>query len=412
MLEDVEVMLRGRARDIVLSNSLRDLYLATSWGQRKRIARSWLGWVSIVSVGVSGLNCVLHRELLRESLLMLAIFIPILHAALAHVWSRPRSSWIEGLTVPIAIIALMTAGGVLGVYAGGLRLHDNLGVVLFASTTAIVIFPVTLTWTVIGAITAVAAYTGFGLLDPIRGTREILVYATAFALVTGCLIPARNSINTLLQHAFLLTLRGLLQGRALEDANLRLAVLATTDALTGLPNRRAFEEAAARLWLQPGVNPPSIGIVMLDIDHFKCLNDTAGHASGDRCLAAVAGAIRACLTNNGMAARYGGEEFICIIPDATAENLGQLADALRASIEAMSLSNPGLGQGGIVTVSAGAALALPGGGLESLAILIGRADSALYQAKSRGRNQTVTALTPLAAERPEPEPRAGDRLCA
>lgn len=386
---EVNQALSGRIRDLALTGSLRRLYLDTSWRQRSRVSRAWLTWSALLSFAMIPLDWLYEPVLLEPALLLRIAVLPIAYMALAWVWSRPRSDGVEGLTLPLAIVAMITVGGVLGSIGGGQTPYRYITAGIIAASTALVIFPVTLPWTVLGTIAAVACFAAFSLFDPATAPQDTIVFAVFYGFVLTSLIPARRTITIIQQHAFVLNLRGALQERALASANNRLAILASTDALTGLPNRRAFRERSARLWTDPSAPPRSLGIVLFDIDHFKKLNDSAGHTSGDQCLAAIARTIRAVVPENGFCARYGGEEFICILADASPRDIMRFAEDLRAEIEAIAWPNPGVGRS--VTVSIGLAQSVTDRQPDGLAALISLADNALYRAKAGGRNRVAAA---------------------
>nr|WP_294523733.1 diguanylate cyclase [uncultured Rhodopila sp.] len=185
---------------------------------------------------------------------------------------------------------------------------------------------------------------------------------------------------------------------ALEDANSRLIALSTTDGLTGLANRRQFDAIFALEWARCGRSHLPLTLIMLDVDWFKSYNDHYGHQAGDDCLVGIArvllaGAQRA----TDLAARYGGEEFTLILPGLDAAGAFRLAEALRSSIESLSIVHA-QSPIGKVTVSAGVATVMPGVGMDE-SILLRAADEALYRAKNAGRNRTRIAplLPPPAA---------------
>jgi two-component system cell cycle response regulator len=213
--------------------------------------------------------------------------------------------------------------------------------------------------------------------------------------------------------------RALVARRRLREAmrdQVRLGLRAAlTDPLTGLHNRR-FAETTLRRMAGGAAGAPvrGLALVMVDIDHFKPINDTHGHAAGDRVLVEVARRFRAALRPSDLLARVGGEEFLLALPDATAEEAGLVAERLRRSVaqrpfvldDDLVPFHPG---GGAalpdrparptrvrVTVSLGVAAAPPdrldpGPGL---AALIRRADAALYEAKSAGRNCVILSSAP------------------
>lgn len=176
--------------------------------------------------------------------------------------------------------------------------------------------------------------------------------------------------------------------RALIDANADLSRQATTDPLTGLLNRRAFDEALAREMARCGRAGKTLSLILLDIDHFKAYNDTFGHQAGDRCLVIVAHAMQAALHRSGdLVARYGGEEFAVILPGTTGEGAVAVAERLRAAISAQAaLFEP---SSRTVTASLGVAEFDINQAPASPADLIATADAALYAAKSYGRNRVV-----------------------
>ncbi|MFW5824987.1 MAG: GGDEF domain-containing protein [Marinobacter sp.] len=179
------------------------------------------------------------------------------------------------------------------------------------------------------------------------------------------------------------------RNRELKHANLELAELATRDPLTSLPNRRTvmeqFEREVARSERQtPG--PRALGISVLDIDHFKRINDTFGHQAGDEILRKVSRTIEATIRKGDYIGRIGGEEFLLIFPDTSPEHAVPAAERIRRAVEGLRFDE--LPEGYRVTVSQGVALHQSGESLEST---FKRADEALYQAKNSGRNQVLAA---------------------
>jgi diguanylate cyclase (GGDEF)-like protein len=185
----------------------------------------------------------------------------------------------------------------------------------------------------------------------------------------------------------LMRVRTHLQLRAMQ---LRLEALSISDALTGLANRRRFDEVLRTEWLRALRGHHSVGMVMIDIDVFKSYNDHYGHMGGDRCLRAVAGALQTAIRCDlDLAARYGGEEFAIVLPDCDTAGAAQVAR--RAHEAVLELREPHTGSpSGHVTISAGAAALIPVDDAGA-AQLIEVADQALYAAKEQGRNQIIVA---------------------
>jgi diguanylate cyclase (GGDEF)-like protein len=176
----------------------------------------------------------------------------------------------------------------------------------------------------------------------------------------------------------------------LELAQSSLAMLAATDGLTGLANRREFDIAIHREWHRAARDKTSLALLIVDADHFKQVNDRLGHAEGDEVLKRLANLIRASLKRAGdLASRYGGEEFTVLLPTTDASGALQVAESIRSAVETWRMEakrNGGVG----VTVSVGVASVKPGPETQ-LDQLIAAADGALYQAKAAGRNKCVVA---------------------
>ncbi|MBV7534432.1 diguanylate cyclase [Duganella sp. sic0402] len=172
----------------------------------------------------------------------------------------------------------------------------------------------------------------------------------------------------------------------LQVANDHLAALSMTDGLTGIANRRRFDEVLAAEWGRAARQQHPLAIGLLDIDFFKQYNDHYGHQAGDDCLRRVAQAFKAQLQRGGdLVARYGGEEFVFIAPAVDAERAMRIADAVCKAIESLGLPHIKT-PGGTLTVSIGVAAWIPLPGTSSQDILRA-ADQALYRAKQLGRNR-------------------------
>ncbi len=179
--------------------------------------------------------------------------------------------------------------------------------------------------------------------------------------------------------------------RELEQANQMLARFSYLDAVTGIANRRNFDDGMDLEWRRLLREGGPLSLVMVDIDHFKEYNDTYGHQKGDECLKAVAQTLRLALHRPGdLCARYGGEEFGVILPGTDATGAFGVAEGLRRSIEELAVPHGGSAVAPVVTISVGVATVQPQEG-GSGAVLIQAADQALYESKRTGRNRASAA---------------------
>lgn len=173
----------------------------------------------------------------------------------------------------------------------------------------------------------------------------------------------------------------------LERANRKLEELSTTDALTGLKNRRYFNEAFALECKRASRNGDSLSVILIDIDHFKNINDSYGHLLGDECIKAIAAAIQqAAYRQTDTKCRYGGEEFVVLMPSTPADGALQVAANIQTAIRALAI--PWQDKTLALTASLGVATVVSERE-DAMQDVLAQADQALYQAKASGRNATV-----------------------
>ena len=172
-----------------------------------------------------------------------------------------------------------------------------------------------------------------------------------------------------------------LQQAELEEANARLATLATMDGLTGLKNHRAFQEKLVEEYGRAQRYKTPLSLLLLDVDHFKPFNDQFGHPAGDQVLKQVAAALQSAGRATDFTARYGGEEFVMILPDTNPEGALKLGERVRANVAAQRWEQRA------ITISVGATTLHAA--TESSAELVTEADQALYQSKAAGRNRVT-----------------------
>jgi diguanylate cyclase (GGDEF)-like protein len=183
----------------------------------------------------------------------------------------------------------------------------------------------------------------------------------------------------------------------LETANHELEALATADGLTGLANRRAFDQALEYEWRRATRTGKPLSLLLADVDSFKAFNDRYGHLAGDDCLRRVAGMLALTVRRAGdIAARYGGEEFAVLLPDTSLENAAAIAEEIRRNVQMLGIAHDQSAVAPVVTVSLGFA-SITRDGSEEQNALVSAADAALYEAKSGGRNRVVAAALDISA---------------
>nr|WP_314542912.1 sensor domain-containing diguanylate cyclase [uncultured Massilia sp.] len=184
------------------------------------------------------------------------------------------------------------------------------------------------------------------------------------------------------------TLRDLTEEKMAQVA---LEQLATRDGLTGLANRRCFDDTLHAEWARALRQHQPLSLLMVDVDNFKAYNDANGHLGGDECLKRIAGAVASEIRANDLVARYGGEEFAVILPNQSLKGAASVAERIRIRVEALQVPNR-LAPGQHVTVSIGAATAIASHDNRA-SELVATADAALYRAKHMGRNRISLPLS-------------------
>jgi diguanylate cyclase (GGDEF)-like protein len=229
-----------------------------------------------------------------------------------------------------------------------------------------------------------AVMAGGAALDPVQFPPAVEALHFSFAAILMSAVSVL-SVN-------IARMRKRLSARTAElrEALDRIQYLAHHDELTRISNRRHLSERLADEQRRQTQDGPPMSLVLIDIDHFKSVNDRFGHAAGDAVLRHFASALQGALRASDFAGRWGGEEFLIVTPQANARTAEVLVERLRTALARTSFDAiaPGLG----ITFSAGVSECAPG---EDLHVAIERADRRLYQAKQAGRDRTVSEFAPL-----------------
>ena len=259
-----------------------------------------------------------------------------------------------------------------------------------------------------GAVTAysLGLFFLFGLLYRAAVLANVMMVISLAATLEYLRVPTEESIGVILLlvvtavvGGFAFYLQAVRMRRSYLDRRL-IADMAMRDGLTGLRNRRAFDEHLISTWRQAARERCALAMLMIDVDHFKQFNDLYGHQAGDEALKQIAAATQALVKRPlDMAARFGGEEFAVILFGSSGGHAAELAESIRAAVEALEIAHAG-NTPERVTVSIGAAVLQPTAGQEP-ELAVRRADEAMYFAKRDGRN-----CVRMCAASPMPPPSA------
>lgn len=364
-------------------HKLLDLLLTTEPGLRVRLSQALLA-TALMAAGVLVMQWYAHAGIAPER--PVRIWGAVSLGGMALIWLLIRCGWSRRLvdasmTVPQMVFAI-TSGVVAYVLAGSGRGG---------------VFPIVMVVLVFGVFVAsprqmrtVSAYAVllFGAAMAWMAWRRPAVYPPAVELghfvMVATMVPAAAVLAGRLSR---LRHRARQHSSELKDALNRIRELATRDELTGLINRRHMLELLEQEHQRCTRSGQTFCLAMLDLDHFKRVNDAHGHAVGDDVLRAVAQEAQRQVRASDVLARWGGEEFVLMMPDARSTLARGGLDRLRERIGALQVAHP---QGRVgITLSAGLAEHLAG---ESVAQTLARADHALYEAKAQGRNRVVVAV--------------------
>ncbi|WP_181178367.1 diguanylate cyclase [Mesorhizobium sp. B4-1-3] len=386
---EVDRLLAHRTRDIRLKGEVKRRFRARVWSQTAKIIRAWMIWVAVLDILTLALNMLVLPTAIARSMLLPGAIIPPAVIAVVLVWRKPSPSWLEGASLITGMFLILLSIALVGVAAGGEFYERQLNVMLFVAITAIIIFGIPLVWTVTIAALALGLYLVFQVQNPAIEHGSAIDGTLFFASGIFATVAARRIMTILAQKTFLFELRDRRRVAELARANDRLELLANTDPLTGIANRRWMTETLDHLWGTDKRCLNGAAMLMCDIDHFKKLNDQLGHAEGDRCLVEVANIIQENVRRDrDHVARYGGEEFLVLLPGVTDEEAVSVAERIRKSVEAAALPNPGSRVSRSVTLSIGVAVQTADEA-SSPEQLQGQADAALYLAKQTGRNRVL-----------------------
>jgi diguanylate cyclase (GGDEF)-like protein len=354
-----------------LEQQFRQVFRAESLPQIRR--NLWIALVIVIGFSLMT-HLVLGPAVNRQmDLIRLAMFGPILIFALTLVRSQ--------LYHRIYPLACLIAAPIFG---AGVAILAVLGALQGVNLTSTVVIMTIFIYFMLGMLFHAAVAVALLVFLAYLVAAAVAGLPAAEMLIDICVLVSANVIGAMVCY----TLERANRTNFLEE---RLLIeTASRDGLTGIHNRRMFDEHIDRLWPQALRDRVPLALMLIDIDHFKAYNDYYGHQAGDECLRQVA----RCLTRSArrpldVTARYGGEEFAIVLYEATREHVEDAARRIREGVDALAIRHPASPAAAKrLTVSIGAACVIPAAGRSHFGF-IQLADEALYDAKERGRDRVV-----------------------
>ncbi len=351
----------------------------------RRIERMRRWMAGEMHVNLTSVWCLAGTVLLTPAMVSLLVVVLYVHLWL-RVWRHVRSR-------PLHRVAVSTAWALLSCFAAALVLRlTGLGGLDEGSPSAARAVGIVLSSAAaFELVSAVLVCAGIFLYTAKRSPRELLGTASdnALEIVTLCLGGLTALALVYQPPLVLLVLPPLLM---LHRSVLvkQLEVAATTDDKTGLANAVAWHDAAQRVGEQAGRQGRPFAVLMVDLDHFKRVNDTYGHVAGDAVLRAVAEALQAEVRAEDVVGRFGGEEFAVLLPEVAEPAALEIAERLRKTVSALAVPVPGEQERQVRGLSVSIGVAVYPRSAESLERLLLAADAALYRAKNAGRDRVVS----------------------
>ncbi|MGR2739160.1 diguanylate cyclase [Billgrantia sp. Q4P2] len=346
----------------ILALVIYDLYIINDYAFRPEAVHiaAWIRFGLMTPLAIAALYCVRRglSPFLRESAMAATIVVAMLLSNVIFYLSKSPYSFLD--TFSFGLILLV----------GNIVFSLRFGFAIVSSLLCALIMA-----------GFVASY------EPMETEVKLntFVVFTSSALFT---LVANYRLEVSERQSYLLFLREQLRNQAALQDNQALAKISLTDPLTGVANRRHFDTMLEQRWDEALAENTVLGMLVIDIDHFKHYNDYYGHLQGDACLRQVAQEMQNHIRQEvDLVVRYGGEEFVVLLPNASASSTMRAAQRIRQGIETLAIPQAGPG---VITVSVGAAALRPHKSMEPAALL-SIADAALFQAKRAGRNRSVLA---------------------
>jgi diguanylate cyclase (GGDEF)-like protein len=382
----IEALLSASQPGAPLPPDIFSLYQNAIRRTAHRTVLRWAILAAVIELGAGSFDFALFPKPLIPLDILFHCLASLSYLIGASLFQRPRFSSIQQAGIIFPCLLTVLAGGIIGAMCGAPLLRDQLlgyGVILVL--TGIMFFPIGIAYTIAMAVLAWLFTAGFTIAAPALPWAAKCQILAVYAGAMGAITWGRHILNNRQVQLFLLTTREELRAARAARLNERLSSIAYTDPLTEIPSRRYFDEICASM-SDTTKNLFPLSLCMIDIDHFKKLNDNLGHIQGDRCLRIIAKAISQQLRAKDILARYGGEEFVLLLPCTTAAQAREAAERICGAIASLNHPNPG---SPFRRVTASFGIATATGAPLVIQSLIEAADAALYRAKTAGRNRVA-----------------------
>lgn len=382
----------GRINALWFPSELEACYLADTVAARGRMLLMQ-GLIGLLAYDffIVGDYLVTPGRLMRALIIRFALFTPVVILA-SLLLVRRRSAVL--MEFGAACLCIAGAAGILSINPG-VDPGDQIGLIVML-LIANCILRIELPFAAVVSTIMLLMHATQLYADKYYSAAEKWYAGGTLGWVALLTLAANYTMTRERRYSYLLQLRGRLQRGLLAGINAELLALSSTDRLTGLPNRRAYDERLLELWRIAQERNEPFSAVMVDVDFFKRLNDTHGHTYGDKVLQRVASLLQQALRSEGdFVARFGGEEFIVLLPNTDTEAAVKVAERMRTLVQvagspAMQKDSPFIPSDLWTTVSCGVATCMPAVAQDAHRLIMD-ADTALYRAKKEGRNRSCHA---------------------
>jgi len=380
----IEVLAATRLRKLKLPPDIMALYRVSQDASARRMAVLWAVIITIFIL----LNLSFNFWMIPAPALDIVIYLHLTAALLfllsAELLRERRLQGFESLFIILPCALIVAMAGVVGDLSSSADIfRANVTMTMVVGFTAIIFTPLDLRASLWLTLLSTLALSGVTMGSPLQSPAEKIQLVFLLTATMGAIVYGKQIQDIYRIRLFVLQTRDELRTAEAARRNEQLSSIAYTDRLTDIPNRRFFDEIVDTINADPQHVLP-LAICLLDIDHFKILNDQLGHLQGDRCLRVVATTIRNHLRHKSdIVARFGGEEFVLLLPNTDHAAALEVTERVRQAVLALNHPNPGTSLAR-VSVSAGLAIAETP---EQLETLLQAADQALYRAKEAGRNR-------------------------